>query len=115
MKTPTQAILGYSELLEQYTEKSPEIVATLKRNDSRLQRLTNGILYVSRIESQTLKLNIEKVNINEQIQNVLNDVESQIQNPGKLKIVFPNHNMLYTYNQTKQDYTRLYQTFSLML
>ena len=96
MKTPTQVILGYSELLEQYTEKSPEIVATLKRNDSRLQRLTNGILYVSRIESQTLKLNIEKVNINEQIQNVLNDVESQIQNPDKLKIVFPNHNMLYT-------------------
>jgi len=76
MKTPTQAILGYSELLEQYSEKSPEIVATLKRNVSRLQRLTNGILYVSRIESQTLKLNIEKVNINEQIQNVLNDVES---------------------------------------
>jgi two-component system, OmpR family, sensor histidine kinase VicK len=25
MKTPTQAILGYSELLEQYSEKSPEI------------------------------------------------------------------------------------------
>ena len=26
MKTLTQAILGYSELLEQYSEKSPEIV-----------------------------------------------------------------------------------------
>ena len=61
MKTLTQAILGYSELLEQYSEKSPEIVAALKSNVSRLQRLTNGILYVSRIESQTVKLIIEKV------------------------------------------------------
>jgi signal transduction histidine kinase len=50
--------------------------------------LTNDILEASRIESQTLKLHKEKVNLNEIIQNVIVDVRSQIYNPDKLKIVF---------------------------
>jgi two-component system sensor histidine kinase VicK len=106
MKTPTQAILGFSELLDQYPEKNPEIIASLKRNAIRLQRLTSDILEVSRIESQTLKLNKEKVNINEKIRNVINDVRSQIHNPDKLKIVFAEtKSPIYVY----ADKTRLYQ------
>jgi signal transduction histidine kinase len=112
MKTPAQAILGFSELLEQYPEKNPEMIASLKRNAIRLQRLTNDILEVSRIESQTLKLNKEKVNINEKIRNVINDVKGQIHNPDKLNIVFA---------QTKPpvyvhaDKTRLYQVIGNLL
>jgi K+-sensing histidine kinase KdpD len=112
MKTPAQAILGFSELLEQYPEKNPEMIASLKRNAIRLQRLTNDILEVSRIESQTLKLNKEKVNINEKIRNVINDVKGQIHNPDKLKIVFA---------QTKPpvyvhaDKIRLYQVIANLL
>jgi signal transduction histidine kinase len=74
--------------------------------------LTNDILEVSRIESQTLKLNKEKVNINEKIRNVINDVKGQIHNPDKLNIVFA---------QTKPpvyvhaDKTRLYQVIGNLL
>jgi hypothetical protein len=39
MRTPTQAILGYAELLERYPEKREEVY-TIKRNAERLQRLT---------------------------------------------------------------------------
>jgi signal transduction histidine kinase len=112
MKTPTQAILGYSELLEQHPENNSEIIASLKRNANRLQRLTNDILELSRIESQTLRLNKEKVNINEKIRNVINDVKGQIHNPDKLKI---------TFSETKcpinvqADKTRLYQVIANLL
>lgn len=112
MKTPTQAILGFSELLEQYPEKNPEIIASLKRNAIRLQRLTNDILEVSRIESQTLKLHKEKVNLNEKIQDVIVDLRSQIHNPAKLKIVFAETNPpIYV----EADKTRLYQVIANLL
>jgi two-component system, OmpR family, sensor histidine kinase VicK len=112
MKTPTQAILGYSELLEQHPENNSEIIASLKRNASRLQRLTNDILELSRIESQTLRLNKEKVNMNEKIRNVINDVKGQIHNPDKLKIAF-SETKYPIYVQA--DKTRLYQVISNLL
>jgi two-component system, OmpR family, sensor histidine kinase VicK len=112
MKTPTQAILGYSELLETDPKNNTEIIASLKRNASRLQRLTNDILEVSRIESQTLKLNKEKVNINEKIREIIDDVRSQVQNPNDLQIIFletkrPVH--------LQADKTRLYQVIANLL
>jgi signal transduction histidine kinase len=53
MKTPTQAILGFTELVETHPDKSGEMILAIKRNAERLQRLTNDILDVARIESQT--------------------------------------------------------------
>ena len=112
MKTPTQAILGYTELLETDPKNNTEIIASLKRNASRLQRLTNDILEVSRIESQTLKLNKEKVNINEKIREIIDDVRSQVQNLNDLQIIFleakrPVH--------LQADKTRLYQVIANLL
>ena len=112
MKTPTQAILGYSELLETDPKNNAEIIASLKRNANRLQRLTNDILEVSRIESQTLKLNKEKVNINEKVREIIDDVRNQVQNPNDLQINFleakhPVH--------LEADKTRLYQVIANLL
>jgi signal transduction histidine kinase len=74
MRTPTQAILGFSELLEQHPRNRNEIVQAIQRNAARLHRLTNDILDVTRIESNTLKLNKEEFNLNDVIINCLNDV-----------------------------------------
>ncbi|HET9357616.1 MAG TPA: HAMP domain-containing sensor histidine kinase [Nitrososphaeraceae archaeon] len=112
MKTPTQAIMGFSEILEVYPEKSKEMIEAIKRNARRLHRLTNDILDVTRIESQTLKLVKEKVNINEKILNVINDVKNQIQNPDKLKIMFSE---LAEPVYVQADKTRLYQVISNLL
>ena len=76
MKTPTQSILGYAELLEDSCKKSEEVEA-IKRNAERLQKLATNLLDVTRIESQTLKLRKETVNINEKIANVKKDFENQ--------------------------------------
>jgi two-component system, OmpR family, sensor histidine kinase VicK len=88
MKTPTQAIMGFSQMLEQYPERRQEMIEAIKRNAERLHKLTNNILDVTRIESQTLKLFKERVNINEKILSVIKDIKNQVQNPEKLKITF---------------------------
>ena len=77
LKTPTQAILGYSNLLQRHPERRDEMMRAIERNALRLQTLTNSILDVSRIESQTLKLNKEKFNINEKIRSVVDDIKSK--------------------------------------
>ena len=50
MKTPTQAILGASGLLQYYPEKKDELIEVIRRNAKRLQTLTSDILDVTRIE-----------------------------------------------------------------
>ncbi len=51
MKTPTQAILGYSKLIRRHPEKREVMMEAIARNASRLQRLTNDILDVTRRKS----------------------------------------------------------------
>jgi signal transduction histidine kinase len=82
IKTPTQAILGYTDLLQTHPEKREQISDALHRNANRLQRLTNDILDVTRIESQTLKLNNEQFNLNDLIASVIEDFKNDIQKKG---------------------------------
>jgi signal transduction histidine kinase len=82
IKTPTQAILGYSELLQKHPEKREQISHALYRNANRLQRLANDILDVTRIESQTLKLKKEKFNLADLISNIVEDFKNDIQKKG---------------------------------
>ena len=77
IKTPTQAILGFSEIINQHPEKRDEMIEAIQRNAARLHRLTNDILDVSRIESHTLKLNKERFNLRELISNIAKDFASQ--------------------------------------
>jgi signal transduction histidine kinase len=115
LRSPIQPILGLSEVLlnrEVNIEQYNEFLNTIYRNAKRLQQLTENILDVTKIESHTLKLHKEKVNINEKIQNVINDVRSQIHNPDKLKIVFAEpKNPVYV----EADKIRLYQTIANLL
>jgi two-component system, OmpR family, sensor histidine kinase VicK len=91
MRTPTQAIVGYSELLDMEPERSKEYVGPILRNAERLQRLTGDILDVARMESRTLKLNIEQFNLKDVISSNIQDYRNQIQKQGKkedIKLVY---------------------------
>ena len=83
MKTPTQAILGYSKLIQRHPEKRDGMLEAIARNATRLQRLTNDILDVTRIEAQSLKLNKERVNLNELISDVIEDQRNEIEKTKK--------------------------------
>jgi two-component system, OmpR family, sensor histidine kinase VicK len=83
MKTPTQAILGISGLLQYYPERRDELVEIIQRNAKRLQALTSDILDVTRIESQMLKLEKEKFNIFEVVSEVVEDYKERIKSSNK--------------------------------
>src|ERR671918_1661509 len=80
MKTPTQAILGMSGLLKYYPERKEELIEIIQRNAKRLQALTSDILDVTRIESQTLKLEKEQFNIFDTVSEVVEDYKERIKN-----------------------------------
>jgi signal transduction histidine kinase len=82
IKTPAQAILGYTELLQRHPEKREQISDVLYRNAKRLQRLTNDILDVARIESQTLKMNKDKFSLTDLISSIVEDFKNDIQKKG---------------------------------
>jgi two-component system, OmpR family, sensor histidine kinase VicK len=113
MKTPTQSILGYAELLEDSFKKNEEVEA-IKRNAERLQKLATNLLDVTRIESQTLKLRKETVNINEKIANVKKDFENQSPRLRTVKILLVEpveNNPIYVL----ADRVRLYEVLANLL
>ena len=89
MKTPTQAIIGYSALVQKHPEKRDEMLHAISRNAERLHKLTNDILDVTRIEGQTLSLNKEVINLNDLVMGLIEDFESQIQTEhSKVQILY---------------------------
>ena len=84
----------------------------IHNNAERLSKIIEDVLSITKIESQTLKLNKVKVDINEKIQDVINDVKNQIKNTDKLQIVFPEpKEPLYI----EADKIRLYQVIANLL
>jgi signal transduction histidine kinase len=73
MKTPTQAIVGFADLIKKHPEKREDMIQPILRNAVRLQRLTNDILDVTRIDSNTLNLRKEQFNLDSLIANVVQD------------------------------------------
>jgi signal transduction histidine kinase len=88
MKTPTQAIIAYTELLGQHPERRDQMIQAISRNALRLQRLTNDILDVTRIESQTLNLHKEQFNLGDLIRSIVEDHRRQTdQNKNNVRIL----------------------------
>jgi two-component system, OmpR family, sensor histidine kinase VicK len=89
LRTPTQAILGMSGLLQYYPEKKDELIEVIRRNAKRLQALTDDILDVTRIESQTFQLEKERFNIYELLSDVIKDFTERIKGDNKnVKLVY---------------------------
>jgi two-component system, OmpR family, sensor histidine kinase VicK len=116
LRTPVQPILGLSELVRSKLKvEDRELIQFLdiiNRNAKRLQRLTEDILDVTRIESQSLKLDKERFDINKQILNIINDIEKQISDSNKLKILFVEPREAIFVNADKG---RIYQVIANLL
>jgi len=120
LRTPVQPILGLSDVLlskkgdiEQYKELLDAII----RNAKRLQRLTENILDVTRIESQSLQLKKERFSLNENIRNVVNDVNNNqaelrnINNNKTVPILFEPKQDVFV----EADKVRIYEVISNLL
>jgi len=81
LRTPIQPILGLSGLLlrdKQTEKKRQELLEIVFRNAKRLERLTDDILDITRIESKSLKLKMELFNLSEMLRDVISDFQNQI-------------------------------------
>ena len=88
LRTPTQAVLACSELLRPHPERREEMIQAIYRNAERLQRLTNDILDVTRIEGKTLKLNKEKFNLSDLLSKIVEDYRNNIEkNNGNVRVI----------------------------
>jgi two-component system, OmpR family, sensor histidine kinase VicK len=82
LRTPIQPIVMLAQILQPKLENGIEKFELTKeqhelllRNSKRMERLATEILEVARIESNTMKLNKEKFDMNEKIRNVIRDVK----------------------------------------
>ena len=119
LRTPIQPILGLSEVLQSKIKdiKQLELVGVIIKNAKRLQRLTDDILDVTKIESQSLKLNKERFNLNDLISNVVQKYTKQIEkgnNIRNVELVYkPRHEMLILLVEADKD--RVIQVISNLL
>jgi len=76
LRTPIQPIIGLSEVILSNTKdvEQAKLLEVVNRNAKRLQRLTEDILDVTKIESQSLNLKKEQFNLNEVITNAIEDI-----------------------------------------
>ena len=76
LRTPIQPIISLTEVLQSQIKdvKQQEMLEVTIRNAKRLQRLTNDILDVTKIEGRSLELNKEEFNLNDVLINAMNDI-----------------------------------------
>jgi two-component system, OmpR family, sensor histidine kinase VicK len=88
LRTPIQPILGLSEVLQSKINDSEqrELLNIVSRNAKRLQRLTEDILDVTRIESQSLGLEKEKFILDDLVLSIVEEYKKQIEHDNKVKI-----------------------------
>jgi two-component system, OmpR family, sensor histidine kinase VicK len=116
LKTPIQPILGITQVLRSQIKdvKQQELLEITIRNAKRLQRLSNDILDITKIEGKSLELNKEDFNLNDVVINAIDDI--------KLSTDFlkKNENIKLSYNPgrdilIKADKGRLSQVVSNLL
>lgn len=134
LRTPTQSILGYTELLKityeqeeqerrEHGSKKTDNIESKKaldaifRNATRLDKLANDILDVTKIESNILNLNKQRFNLSQKIMNVISDVTTNEMRKDhhvkNINITFESKEPNDIYIEA--DKTRIYQVISNLL
>jgi two-component system sensor histidine kinase VicK len=77
LRTPTQSIIGYCEMLEMFPERSKQYLERLERNADRLYTLTSDLLDVTRIDIGMLNLNNVDFSLTDTIHEVADDIRKK--------------------------------------
>ena len=85
IKTPLTSIINYVDLLKQEnieSEKAKEYIEILESKAQRLKRLTEDLVEASKASSGNVKLNLEKINIGELINQTTGEFEDKFNERG---------------------------------
>ncbi|MGC1931951.1 MAG: HAMP domain-containing sensor histidine kinase, partial [Candidatus Nitrosopolaris sp.] len=112
LRTPVQSLLVLTEVLYSRVKDIEEhkLLDSTIKSAKRLQRLSNDILDVTRIESQSLELNKEQFKLNDVILDVMTDMKSQIVNKVELSSYQSTQDIF-----VKADKERIIQVISNLL
>jgi signal transduction histidine kinase len=122
LRTPTQSILGYAELLRLLYEEDKEkdsqktnALEAISRNADKLKKLVDEILDTSRIENHTLILYKERFNLSKKIESIISDFKYRIKNDNDVKIIFNSNDIEKTGIFINADEHRISQVISNLL
>ena len=117
LRTPTQSIIGYVEMIKSFPERTSTYLQPIERNTQRLYRLIQDILDITKIESGNLKIKKTTFDMNEKINNVIRDLKP------KKKVNDDNTNLSvkFIFQPTEEsirvfaDKERIYQVISNLI
>jgi signal transduction histidine kinase len=114
LRTPTQSIMGYIEMLELYPANIKNYIISLKSNSERLYRLIQDILDITKIESGNLALQKTNFDLNQVINNVIRDLSTRKNEKEKnqgIKFIFQLKDTIRLF----ADKERIYQVVSNLI
>jgi len=111
-RTPIQSVLGYSEMIHANLKNFDQYFEKIIRNARRLEKLTEDILDVSRIEGNNLQLSKSNFDLNRTIQQVIEDYQKEAANKNVKIILDFKKNVPTT---IYADEARLQQVFNNLL
>lgn len=86
-RTPIQSVLGYSEMIHANLKNFDQYFEKIIRNAKRLEKLTEDVLDVSRIEGKNLQLSKSYFDLNQTIKQVIEDHQKEALNK-EVQIIF---------------------------
>ena len=115
LRSPIQPILSLSEVVLNNTKdiEQAKLLEVINRNGKRLQQLTENILDVTKMESNSLQLNKKQFNLREMILNAMSDCKSQLKEYDSIRLEFFSKGADDIFVQA--DKTRLDQIISNLL
>ena len=89
LRTPTQSILGYTEMILSEHNPNLEYIKVIARNANRIQKLISNILDMAKIDELSLKLSKEQFSLPDLISTVVEDFRDQIKvNKRNLDLIY---------------------------
>jgi signal transduction histidine kinase len=114
LRTPIQSIMGYTEMMKSFPEKTANYVQPVERNAQRLYKLIQDILDITKIESRNFVLKKTQFDLQEKINTVINDLTTAKKLDGinqNVKFIFhPNESF-----KVFADKERIYQVISNLI
>jgi signal transduction histidine kinase len=111
-RTPIQSVLGYSELIHTNLKNFEQYFDKIIRNAKRLEKLTEDVLDVSRIEGKNLQLTKSFFDLNQTIKQVIEDHQNEARDKD-IKISFESKNNVT--NTIYADEARLQQVIDNLI
>ncbi len=114
IKTPLTSIINYIDLLKNEQIENPnvkEYIEVLENKSQRLKKLTEDLIEASKASSGNVKLNIEKINVNELINQSVGELEDKFKDKN-LEIILSSNKDIYVNADSRYMFRIIENLFS---